>query len=85
MGDGEHGRGLVAIVAVLGAANVVVTVDFFGTNTALAQIADELDRSQATLQWVSLAYLLTLAAPLVADDAVDELVHETEGAAARSP
>ena len=53
MGDREHGRGLVAIVAVLGAANVVVTVDFFGTNTALAQIADELDLSQATLQWVS--------------------------------
>ena len=74
MGDREHGRGLVAIVAVLGAANVVVTVDFFGTNTALAQIADELDLSQATLQWVSLAYLLTLAAPLVAAGRLADLL-----------
>ena len=59
-------RSLAAAVAVLGAANVVVTVDFYGTNTALPSILSDLEIGSDTDQWVQLAYLLALAAPLVA-------------------
>ena len=59
-------RTLAATVVVLGAANVIVTVDFYGTNTALPSIIADLGIGTDTDQWISLAYLLFLAAPLVA-------------------
>ena len=59
-------RTLAATIAVLGAANVIVTIDFYGTNTALPSIIAELGIGTDTDQWISLAYLLALAAPLVA-------------------
>ena len=63
---GSTRRSLFAVIAVLGLANVVVTVDFYGTNTALPSIIADLDIGTDADQWISLAYLVMLAAPLVA-------------------
>ncbi len=61
------------VVAAMSAASIVLTIDLFGVNVALPTIADELDLSDSTLQWVVSIYFLALAAPLVAAGRLGDL------------
>lgn len=54
-------------------ANVIVTIDFFGLNTALPTIGRELNGTTATLQWIANIYLLFMAAPLIAAGRLGDL------------
>jgi len=58
----------------MAAANVLVTLDFFGLNTALPSIGKELGGDTQSLQWIANIYLLALAAPLVAAGRIGDLV-----------
>jgi MFS family permease len=62
------------VVVVMSIASVMLTLDFFGVNVALPAIDHELHGSGATQQWIVNAYLLTLAAPLVAAGRVSDLL-----------
>ncbi len=58
----------------MAAANVVVTLDFYGLNTALPTIGHDLGGDTTTLQWVANAYLLAMAAPLVAAGRLGDVI-----------
>lgn len=58
----------------MAAANVLVTLDFFGLNTALPTIGRELGGDTQSLQWIANVYLLALAAPLVAAGRIGDLL-----------
>jgi EmrB/QacA subfamily drug resistance transporter len=54
------------VVAAMALVNLLVALDFLGTSVLLPDIASQFHASTGTLAWISNAYLLTLAAPLVA-------------------
>lgn len=60
-------------VAAMSLASVMLSLDFFGVNVALPAINRELGGTPATQQWIVNAYLLMLAAPLLAAGRLGDL------------
>jgi EmrB/QacA subfamily drug resistance transporter len=54
------------VVAAMALVNLLVALDFLGTSVLLPDIAHRFQAGTDTLAWITNAYLLTLAAPLVA-------------------
>jgi len=61
-------------VTAVALAMIVLTFDFFGLTVALPSIGRDLDASTATLEWAVNAYLLAIAAPLIAVGRLADIV-----------
>ena len=61
-------------VATMSAATLVLTIDLFGVSVALPTIGRELGGSTSSLQWVTNAYSLSLAALLIPAGRISDLV-----------
>jgi EmrB/QacA subfamily drug resistance transporter len=53
---------------------IVLTMDFFGITVALPTIGKDLDASTSTLEWTINAYLIAIAAPLIAVGRVADII-----------
>ena len=58
----------------MSAATLVLTIDLFGVSVALPTIGRELGGSTSSLQWVTNAYSLSLAALLIPAGRISDLV-----------
>jgi len=61
-------------VTAVALAMIVLTFDFFGLTVALPSIGRDLGASTATLEWAVNAYLLAIAAPLIAVGRLADIV-----------
>ncbi len=62
------------ILAAVGLAQVLVTLDYFSLTVALPQMARDLDVTTTNLQWALTAYLLSFAALLVAGGRIGDIL-----------
>ena len=62
------------ILAAVGLAQVLVTLDYFSLTVAIPQMADDLDVSTTDLQWAMTGYLLSFAAFMVAGGRIGDIV-----------
>ncbi|HEY7134972.1 MAG TPA: MFS transporter [Acidimicrobiia bacterium] len=69
----ERDGGGWATVAAMSVANVVISLDFLGLTVVLPAIGRDLGGSNGTLEWIVNAYMLALAAPLVAAGRLGDL------------
>jgi EmrB/QacA subfamily drug resistance transporter len=69
----ERSGGGWATVAAMSVANVVIALDFLGLTVVLPVIGRDLGGSNGTLEWIVNAYMLALAAPLVAAGRLGDL------------
>ena len=62
------------VLAAVGLAQVLVTLDYFSLTVAIPQMADDLDVSTTNIQWALTGYLLSFAALLVAGGRIGDIV-----------
>jgi MFS family permease len=62
------------VLAAVGLAQVLVTLDYFSLTVAIPQMADDLDVSTTDIQWALTGYLISFAALMVAGGRVGDIV-----------
>ncbi len=62
------------VLAAVGLAQVLVTLDYFSLTVAIPQMADDLDVSTTDIQWALTGYLLSFAALMVAGGRIGDIV-----------
>lgn len=62
------------ILAAVGLAQVLVTLDYFSLTVAIPQMADDLDVSTTDIQWALTGYLLSFAALMVAGGRIGDIM-----------
>ena len=62
------------ILAAVGLAQVLVTLDYFSLTVAIPQMADDLDVSTTDIQWALTGYLLSFAALMVAGGRIGDIL-----------
>ena len=67
-------RASLLVLAAVGLAQVLVTLDYFSLTVAIPQMADDLDVSTTDIQWALTGYLLSFAALLVAGGRIGDIV-----------
>jgi EmrB/QacA subfamily drug resistance transporter len=62
------------VLAAVGLAQVLVTLDYFSLTVAIPQMADDLDVSTTDIQWALTGYLLSFAALMVAGGRMGDIL-----------
>jgi EmrB/QacA subfamily drug resistance transporter len=62
------------ILAAVGLAQVLVTLDYFALTVAIPQMADDLDVTTTDIQWALTGYLLSFAALMVAGGRIGDII-----------